>query len=435
MIYRILIVLALVPACAHKQKTPFAHLYGEKWCTGVYEKYSQSYDGVYEGALMQTKTSYALLLRQGIPALERLQSRNTPFYIRLNRQSGRFEIQRKVPERLTFTADMTEEDRKRAQVEFEEAREHIAEDYVDVRRLEYALNGLVEKLAVTRRVVSQTENEIFNLVYMREMLEQGKLPFKLPYQVTPERYDQVLGLLTARLNNDIIELHRIESGIIAVVLAARATDASSGSLCANIEAAILAVVEDEAAAPPRPSSRIPYGSVFDEQRATGDELMEKVIKDPGYAAYRKTRRNEGPDPLGSVLSIVDSVYGTSLASMSREIRNLIEGEDVDYLAMIKFASGFAPEGSAIGQVLDTAVTLTQNYRKVVSTVEKAESLAKKLKSPDPGWLVNRAEALKGRAYNQLVFFKDEAQKKLVHEKITSTDLFNMDLGSVLSSIR
>ena len=64
-----------------------------------------------------------------------------------------FAIQRKVPERLTYTSDMTDADRKAAEAGWKKAREHIHHDYEEVRRLDWALTRLLEQLQRIRNAI------------------------------------------------------------------------------------------------------------------------------------------------------------------------------------------------------------------------------------------------------------------------------------------
>jgi hypothetical protein len=413
-------VIGLVLAgCAHKQKTPFEHLYGEGWCQGVYQGYAEQYDSVLTGAGVNVKQSYSYLVQEGVAALTRLQSRGTPFYVGLDDATGAFKIRREVPERLTFTAGMTEEDRRRATEQFELARAHIAEDYTDVQRLEHSLNGLLDTLTGIRGVIQQTEQETYNLSQIRQAMREGDLPFEMPYQVTPKRYDDVLVLLLARLDHDLADLRALESGILTVVLAARATDTRGQSLAGNIEIAVLASMQDQAnSTAQRLPPAMPDGELWIAQHTAGEQVFTRIAADPAYQQFAAAK-TAGPDPIGAVLSIVDAAYGTHLAEAARAVRTMIEGGDVDYFALLKGVASIAPAGTVVGQVLDKAVTLTETYREVVAKVDKAKALASKVKNAgealgqvqgaSPEWLINQAGSVDG-AINQIVFIKDEAQR-------------------------
>ena len=181
--------------CAHRSKTPFDHLYGPQWCQGVYKGYAEQWDGLRMGTEIAVRESYGVLTREGVSALDRLQSRSTPFYVLADPVSDRFVIRREVPDRLMFTADMSAQDRDRAQTEVDASREHIASDYSDVKRLEWALNGLLDQLARVGIAMQNANREMFNIVQIRQSLREGELPFELPYQVTVKQYDDVLLLV------------------------------------------------------------------------------------------------------------------------------------------------------------------------------------------------------------------------------------------------
>jgi hypothetical protein len=412
---------ALLCGCAHKQKTPFDHLYGEAWCQGVYQGYADQYEGVYRGAGESARGSYGYLVQEGVSALSRLQSRGTPFYVGIDQATSMFSIKREVPERLTFSADMTEADRQRATEEFERARAHLAEDYTDVQRLEHTLNGLLDTLTGVRSVIQRTEEETYNLSWIRQSLkEEGIPPFELPYQVTLKRYDEVLVLLLARLDQDLNDLKTLESGIMTVVLAARATDSRSQSLAGNIEVAVLASVMDmENARTRRLPSTMPTGEVWTQQAHLGEAMFARVIADPGYQQYAAAKGSAGPDPIGAVLSIIDSIYGTHLAEAAVAVRNIIEGKDVDYLALLKGVASLAPRGTMVGDVLNKAVELTDKYRDVMSKVDQAMAVAGKIQNAgdalsqvggaSPQWLINQAGSAQG-ALGQVVFIQSEAER-------------------------
>lgn len=421
------IALFLVCGCAHKQKTPFDHLYGEGWCQGVYQGYAEKYESVYRGAGQSARASYSYLVRDGVGALERLQSRGTPFYVAIEPGTGRFALRREVPERLTFTADMSEEDRRRATEEFERAREHLAEDYSDVQRLEHTLNGLLDTLTGIGGVIQATEQEAFNLTRIRQSLKQGEPPFELPYQVTLKRYDEVLALLLARLEQDLNDLRALESGILAVVLASRATDSRGQSLAGNIEVAVLASVEDLATSHERRLPPVmPTDEVWIAQTHVGEQVFARVVADPAYQQYAAAKGSVGPDPIGAVLSFIDAAYGTHLAEAVGAVRNILEGGEADYFALLKGVASLAPRGTVIGSVLNKAVELTDTYRKVVSTVDQALAVAGQIENAgdalsqvggaSPQWLINRAGSAEG-AVNQIVFIKDEAQRFDVQDKL------------------
>ena len=61
-----------------------------------------------------------MLAQKGITALDALQTREVPFFIRVDQGEKGFAIARDVPERLTFTAGMSDADRQAAQAQLGE---------------------------------------------------------------------------------------------------------------------------------------------------------------------------------------------------------------------------------------------------------------------------------------------------------------------------
>jgi hypothetical protein len=418
--------------CAHRSKTPFDHLYGPQWCQGVYKGYAEQWDGLRMGTEIAVRESYGVLTREGVSALDRLQSRSTPFYVLADPVSDRFVIRREVPQRLMFTADMSAQDRERAQIEFDASREHIASDYSDVKRLEWALNGLLDQLARVGIAMQNANREMFNIVQIRQSLREGELPFELPYQVTVKQYDDVLLLVLGRLEKDVNDLRALESGIMAVVLAVRATGDGSGSLTGNIEAAVLAAVLDgDNAAANRDPPVMPEGEQWIALRLRGDQGFTRILADPTYGEYVAAKGGVGPDPLGMVLSIVDSMAGTRLASVARQVRSVMEGEKPDFFELLKSAASFVPRGTMVGQMLGKAVDLTDTFRKTVKKVEevkvavgKVRTAGEALKSGnvDPGALFNVDVSIQD-AGKQIVFMKDMNARVEIQNQLKGLGLF------------
>jgi hypothetical protein len=418
--------------CAHRQKTPFDHLYGPEWCKGVYKGYAEQWDGLRMGTEIAVRESYGVLTREGVSALDRLQSRSTPFYVLADPVSDQFVIRREVPERLMFTADMSAQDRERAQVEFDASREHIASDYSDVKRLEWALNGLLNQLARVGSAMQSANREMFNIVQIRQALREGELPFELPYQVTVKQYDDVLLLVLGRLEKDVNDLKNLESGIMAVVLAVRATGDGSGSLTGNIEAAVLAAVLDgDNAAANRYPPVMPEGEEWIALRSKGDQGFARILADPTYGEYVTAKGSIGPDPLGMVLSLVDSVTGTRLGSVARQVRSIMDGEKPDFFELLRSAASFVPKGTMVGQLLDKAVDLTDTFQKTVKkvnevkvTVGKVRTAGEALKSGnvDPGALFNVDASIQD-AGKQLVFMKDKEARMDIQNQLKGLGLF------------
>ena len=108
--------------CARPPRTPLAHLSGEQWVHGVYEMHARHYHDVQLGAETSSHGAYRILAQKGVSALDGLQAREAPFFIRV-RPENRFEVERAIPERLTFTAEMTAAERQSATEAWKLARE------------------------------------------------------------------------------------------------------------------------------------------------------------------------------------------------------------------------------------------------------------------------------------------------------------------------
>src|SRR5262245_47273518 len=132
---RSLIVLGLsapIASCAKQEpETPLAHLYGRDWVRGAYAYYAKTYLDLYEGAQKKSFVAYQHLAQKGITALDGLQEREVPFYVRVAPDAASFRIERDVPERLTFSSEMDADSREAATRGWKKAREHIHTDYAE----------------------------------------------------------------------------------------------------------------------------------------------------------------------------------------------------------------------------------------------------------------------------------------------------------------
>jgi hypothetical protein len=169
--------LGSIYACGGRPETPLAHLYGPAWVTGAYEQYATTYHDLQNDCEQQSFVSYRLLAQRGVTALDGLQEREVPFHIHVSAGGDRFGIEREVPERLTFTAEMSDADRQGATAAWKRAQEHIHTDYEECRRLEWALTRLLGQLQRIRASIENTHEEQFKLT--RQVLEvhAGTLPF------------------------------------------------------------------------------------------------------------------------------------------------------------------------------------------------------------------------------------------------------------------
>jgi hypothetical protein len=368
--------LWLPAACAHEQETPLAHLYGKEWVHGAYEMYAGQYASIQTSSEKATENAYAMLAQKGVDALGQLQTREVPFFIRVDGSEQGFAIERDVPDRLTFTADMSDADRQMAQAKWEHAREHIQTDYEDIRRLNWALTTLLSQQQRIRAAIENGKLEQYKLVRQVAALAEGeKPPFELPYQVSVADYRDVLLLLLERVDDDSQRLARVESDIVTVGLTARATDSGSASLAANLDKVLLAVVTDSEATTPR-AATFPQGS--DDRAgylARGKELYASISQSPEYITWEKHERTKQFDQIGQMLTILDMATGLHTSAIYKQVLDIWRG-DADYLSYLKTAVSMLPGGSEIVKVANQAIELTEKARKIVAQVQRGVAIAK-----------------------------------------------------------
>jgi hypothetical protein len=365
-----------LPACAHREETPLAHLYGKDWVHGAYEMYAGKYAAIQTSSEEASKNAYAMLARRGVTALDALQTREVPFFIRVDDGEKGFAIARNVPERLTFTADMTDADREAAQARWEKAREHIQTDYEDIRRLDWALTTLLGQLQRVRSAIDDGKIEQYRLVRQLTALSAGdKPPFELPYQVSVDGYQDVLLLLLERLDDDSKRLARVESDIVTVGLTARATDSNSGSLAANLHKVLLAVVSDAEATSPRAAS-FPQGSDDrDRYLARGKEIYASIRATPEYVQWEKRESTKAFDQIGQMLTVLDAMTGLHTSAIYKQLLDIWRG-DADYLSYLETLVKMLPGGSEVVKVANEAIELTEKARRIAGQVQKGIALAK-----------------------------------------------------------
>jgi hypothetical protein len=400
-------------ACAHKEETPLAHLYGNDWVHGAYELYAGKYASIQTKSEETTKSAYGMLAQKGITALDSLQTREVPFFIRVDEGEKGFVIARDVPERLTFTAGMSDADRQAAQAKWEKARETIQVDYEQIRRLDWALTTLLGQMQHVRSAIDEGQLEQFRLVRQLTALQQGdKPPFDLPYQVTVSDYRDVLLLLLERLDDDRSRLSRVESDIVTVGLTARATDSGSGSLAANLHKVLLAVVTDADATTPRPKTYPGDTDTRGKYGARGKELMAQIAASPEYVTWEKRESTKAFDQLGQMLSLVDSMTGLHVSAIYTQVLDIWRG-DADYLSYLQTALKMLPAGSALAGVANQAIDLTQKARKIAGQVQKGVAMAKTAAdgnyvqlAKDSGLLNAGSDFARSKMGKQLAFIKD-----------------------------
>jgi len=417
----------LLPACTRHPQTPLAHLYGQGWVHGAYEHYAAKYVALQESAESRSQTAYALLAQKGIVSLDALQSREVPFHIRIDRDHKGFELERDLPERLTFTADMNDSDRKVATERWTRARQHVHTDYVEIRRLNWALTTLFSQLQRIRSAVENGTLEQYRLVRQIDTLGEGKLPFPLPYQVTSQDYDRVLHLLIDRLDDDHARLECVESSIVSVGLTARATDAGSASLAANLRAVLLAVVEDSAASRPRPAS-FPGSDAHDASLSRGRERAAALRRTPGYIAWLAEERNRELQQVGFLLIVFDQLAGMNTSAVFRKVLDIFSG-NADYLTYLEAIAGVVPGGGRLSAVLGKAIETTRKVRAVARKIEGAmdDAQAMAAAAREAGVVNVASHYARSRLARQLSFFESKARLDEAAEAIRENPLMRAAL--------
>lgn len=413
-------------------ETPLAHLYGKEWVRGSYELYAGKYNAVQEKADAKSFDAYRVLAQKGVVALDALQSRDVPFYIKVGEDGRAFSIERNVPERLMFTANMTDADRQAATEAWKKARDHIHTDYEEIRRLNWSLTELLKQLQLIRNAIDEGRVEQYRQVAQIQELKKGdKPPFELPYQVSQQDYVDNLHLLLERLEDDRHRLERIESDIVAVGLTVRATDAGSASLAANIQKVLLAVLEDSTAKP-RPAT---YPA---EERAKllaeGQRLEQTIFASAEFKKWEKEEAAKKWEAIGQFLPLLDAVTGIPTSSIYRSVINMWKG-DGDYLSYAKTLLQMSPVGKQVTSTLADAIDTTERARKiggtVLATMKTGAPSADALAAQAKGVLLNTGTKFaRDRIDKQLVFFKDKAELTKVSEALSETPLVKNALPAI-----
>ncbi len=412
---------AVLAGCGSKPaETPLAHLYGREWVAGAYEMHGQAYLGLAKSTEAETAGAYGVLAQKGIAALDGLQTREVPFFIRVDEVGERFSVERKIPERLTFTSEMSADDRAAAQASFDRAREHLHTDYEEIRRLDGSLTRLLGQIQRLRSAIDAGREERFKIVRQLVAMREGSLPFELPYQVTKEDYETVLLLLLERLDDDCARLERAESAIVTVGLTARATDAGSGSLSANLYRVLVAVDEDARASSPRAAQ---FPAAPDERAKLvqrGRALEASILASPDYAAWERKGRADALEQIGGLLAIVDQVTHLNTSAVYRQVLSIYRG-DADYLSYLKTAVSLLPMGDSLGGTLKSAIDTTEQARKIARTVRGARGELGKM--TDGRALLNLGtDYARQRIDKQLVLYRDRGELASAEEALGATGL-------------
>jgi hypothetical protein len=430
----------LIAACSRPPETPLAHLYGQEWVHGAYKLYSTKYAAVQTSAEETSQNVYRVLAQKGIVALDALQSRDVPFYVRVDPSAQAFKIERNVPERLTFTAGMPDADRKAAEAGWKKARDFIHLDYEEVRRLDLALTRLLGQVQRIRNAIEEGRFEQYRIVTQLMELKKDptKLPYELPYQVTPKDYEEILLLLLERLEDDRARLGVLEADVVAVGMTVRSTDAGSGSMAANIRKVLLAVIEDGGPNPRPPTFPADAGEKA-KFIATARALATSLETSPEYAKWVADEREKKLAALGAFLQVLDLATGLPTSAVYRTVLDVWRG-DRDYLTYLKTIAAFVPHGGAVARTIVDAIEYTQKARQIAGTViagvkavqagsvdavaaeAKAQATAQ-LTAQAKGVVLNTASRFAmERADKQLSFFKDKAEVQKVTEALNETSL-------------
>lgn len=435
----------LIAACGTRAPdTPLAHLYGKEWVHGAYKLYAEKYGAVQASADETTTDAYRVIAQKGVVSLEAIQTRDVPFFIRVDESAQAFAVERKVPERLTFTADMNDADRKAAEVAWKRARDHVHTDYEDIRKLDWALTRLLAQLQRLRNAIEEGKIEQYRLVEQLTELKKDptKLPYPLPYQVTPKDYEEILLLLLDRLEADKDRLARIESDVIAVGMTVRSTDANSATLAGSIKKVLLAVVED--GKEPAPAPLFPASD--DDRQASlarGRALAQTIEASPEFVAWRDAEREKRLAALGAFLQTLDAMTGLPTSRIYRTVLDVWRGNH-DYLSYLQTILSLVPQGGRVAVVIHEAIEYTQKARQVagivVATVKAAgnatpEALVAQgtaiAMEKGKGAVLNTASRFAmERADKQLSFFKDKLELQKVDDALKQTEMITKAMPRV-----
>ncbi len=430
---------ALLVACERRAPdTPLAHLYGKQWVNGAYAYYADGYAHIETGAEAGSDDAYRVLAQKGINALADLQTREVPFYIRVSPAGDGFHVEREVPERLTFSADMTDAQRQAATRAWQSAREHIQTDYTEVQRLDWALGRLLSEVSRVRSAIDHGRLEQYKLCRQIGQLQTGGAPpFELPYKVTRLDYQSVVELLLIRLESDRQRLERLESEMVAVGLVARSTDSSSASLSDNLAKVLVTIVQDRQTAPPPAETTFPASADERTRLITGSRaLRAKIVHSDDYKTWL-AREEEKEDTLGQLLAVVDQMTGLGASRVYREVMRIWRG-NADYLEYLKLAAALVPPSTGLSGVLDQAVDTTERTRRAVAQARGIVARAEH--DANSGALAIRGEGLVNVATRgarrsldrQLVFLHDTDERDSVRDALRQGPLGSEPMPAIPS---
>lgn len=425
--------------------TPNAHLYGREWVLATYEMYGQKYAGVQKGAEARADKTYSVLGRRGVGSLDSLQSRAVPFFIRADEGGTGLAVDRRVPERLTFTANMSQDDRAAAQAAWDKNQSTVHTDYEEVRRLSGALTALMSEIHSVRVAIELGRREQLQIVRQISVLKSGeKTPFELPYQVSRKDYEEVLLLLLERLDDDCERLERIEAAMVTVGFTARTTDAGSGSLSANLYKVLLSVSQDAKMSDPRPPTFPSESALKDALLDRGRTAFDAIKKSPAYQELERQEEAKKWESIGAVLSAFDSlgVVPLKTSAIFQRVLGFYRG-DGDYLGYLKTAASLLPLGGSLTKSIESALATTEEMRKITSRVAGLTPDAwlkapeRLLKAQSGKALVNAGtEYGLSRMGRQLAFFKDKRELLDVAHALSDTSVLSGDdAGAVVAKLQ
>ena len=422
----------LIAACGKGAEAPLAHLHGKDWVHGAYKLYSSRYASVQSAAETSSQNAYRILAQKGVVALHQLQKREVPFFIKVDEDASAFRMQRKVPERLTFTADMDEAGRRAAEANWMRAREHIHTDYEEIRRLDWAMTRLLAQLQRIRTAIEEGRVEQYRLTEQLVDLRKdpGKVPYELPKDVSAKDYEEILLLLVERIEDDRKRLGMIEADIVAVGLVVRSTDANSATLAASIRKVLLAI-EVDGATPVRPPEFPAEETARQKLVTTGRALAKDIEGSKEFAKWKADEREKKLAALGAFLSVLDATTGLPTSRVYRTVLDIWRGDD-DYLSYLTTLAALLPHGGEVTKVLTTAIEYSEKARAVsgavMSIAREGKGKARELVIQEAtdrakGVVLNTASRFAiERANKQLSFFKDSAEVDAVAERLAETDL-------------
>lgn len=422
------VAVPLTGVACSSPKTPLAHLHGPQWVHGAYEMYAKSYFNLQRDSEKRTHTAYDLLAQRGVTALEGLQQREVPFFIQV-KEDGSFAVSREVPERLTFTADMSEADRAAAKEIWSKAREHIQTDYAEVRRLDWALGVLFTQLRRVRNAIENTRIEQFRLTRQILAIRGGKLPFELPPQVTAEDCEKVFLLLIERLEDDRKRLTETESSMVAVSLSSRATDSNSASLAPNLHKVLLAVVAD--AHDSRLREPVYPGSQDDHDKGVtrGRTLLAEIQKSPEYIAWEQAERDKEFQRIGVLLDVLDQLTGMDTGGIFRQMLQVLQGK-ADYLTYLRMVAALAPGAGRLSKALNFAAESTEKLRAVSKAVSSGNPEAMLAEASKVGLINVATRESRAKVGRQLIFLKDKKELEEVQSELAETSLIKNKLPDI-----